>query len=287
MSTADIDVPTVRRAIATFLRLAWPGAEDRKSPPIPWERIRGLEDLTPYFELDSGESRLRRLVLRLGNHRYPHMKLVIQDFLIPGQWSFGVDAHDDHFQVSPQVPDYEGWLAVKRSNADLRAAIEDAWVAEGIPTLATVVARLEKETPPGAAAGSDDEPLILIVDDEARWARAAQVLMRREGYRTVVFHSPEAASHYLETNQPDLILSDFEMGAMTGLDLAASVRERPGGVHIPFILLSAGRNCPRNHPNIDGFLAKPYDRADLARVVRERLSARQRKPDAPSPAESP
>jgi CheY-like chemotaxis protein len=242
------------------------------------------QDILQRFERDFHDVSLRRYTLRLGNAFYPHMKLVLQDFLLPDHFSFSVDSHDDHFDVGPECFDYEAWLKIKQQNAALKLAIEEAWVKKGIPTLADVVARLERETPPGAAAASDGGFLILIADDDQKYARAAHFVMIGEGYRTAIVDSAEAAMAFMKTTQPDLILSDWEMGAMTGLELARWTRARPGSTNLPFVLMSGGRARPESEPSVSEFLAKPYEKATLAALVRTLLAERTSPPEL-SPSE--
>ncbi|NJN14435.1 MAG: hypothetical protein HC813_02030 [Planctomycetes bacterium] len=62
-----------------------------------------------------GERRIARYVLRLGNSRYPHMKLVLEESILRGEFAFGVDTHDD-LNVSPNAPDFDRWNVVRTHN---------------------------------------------------------------------------------------------------------------------------------------------------------------------------
>ena len=287
MNLPGIDVSTIERAIALYCSLAWPGKASSELKRVFWNENLSTDQVLAQIHGESADSRLKRFTLRLGNQFYPHMKVVLQDFLLPNYFSFSVDTHDDHFDVGPECGGYDAWLAIKQRNADLKQEVEDSWAREGIPTLADVVARLEKETPPGAAASSDGGPLVLIVDDEPKWSRGAHLVMLGEGSRTAIVESAEAAVAFLDTNQPDLILSDWEMGLMTGLEFARWLRAQSGRPRIPFILMSAGRARPVGETSIDEFLAKPYEKATLASLVREHLAKRASPNGGPDRSEKP
>jgi hypothetical protein len=133
-STATWQRPSVAdlwRAIDAYLAVAYDGP-----PPAPVaERLamlRAAAQAAVYecgaFECGDG----RRYALRLGNHFYPHMKLVVEASP-SGRALFRADTHDRHFLdlVGPPSPELEALMARNRSMA---AAIEDAWCACDVPT---------------------------------------------------------------------------------------------------------------------------------------------------------
>lgn len=66
-------------------------------------------------------------------------------------------------------------------------------------------------------------------------------------------------------DQVDLVLSDFDMPAMDGLELAQELRNR-GWTEIPVLLLSSNPASVQNHPgrgHVQGILQKPLPRAEL------------------------
>ena len=60
---------------------------------------------------------------------------------------------------------------------------------------------------------------ILYVDDDKLLTSTFSTLMKVEGFKdVVVYNDPIKAIEYLKTNSPDLIISDFLMPEMNGLE---------------------------------------------------------------------
>jgi hypothetical protein len=70
--------------------------------------------------------------LRLGNEKYPHMKLVLRRQGDEG-YGFAVECHDQHFEVESTDPDAPRAHDLKRYNQALKETIESAWRDAGLP----------------------------------------------------------------------------------------------------------------------------------------------------------
>lgn len=110
---------------------------------------------------------------------------------------------------------------------------------------------------------------VLLVDDEAEVAGTLRRLLQRLGYRVDAFTAPRQALSAFTTAQEayDLVISDMVMPDMSGLELAAAIRDlRPG---LPVIFCSGYPprliDLPGEAPKI---LAKPVDPLLFARQVR-------------------
>ena len=70
------------------------------------------------------------------------------------------------------------------------------------------------------------EGRIVLVDDEEMVTQNLEMLLSMEtGYESVSFNQPASALEYLRKNKADVVLSDFIMPEMNGLDLLAQVKE--------------------------------------------------------------
>lgn len=70
------------------------------------------------------------------------------------------------------------------------------------------------------------EGRIVLVDDEEMVTQNLEMLLSMEtGYESVSFNRPAAALEYLKKNTADVVLSDFIMPGMNGLDLLAQVKK--------------------------------------------------------------
>jgi len=269
MRLQDVQVETMRRALELYLNAAFGEDAEKKLPPIDFESCRSCEDVLAFFKDDSGAQRMRKFSLRLGNCRYPFMKLVFQELLVRDSFFFSVDTHDE-LDIKNSFQDYEKWLEIKRFNAHMKENVEAAWNREDIPTFASLVAEVEKQTPE-LETGAGEKPMVLIVEDEPDIARGVETILGRSGYSTTRVPSAERALEVLQDMRPDLILSDLEMGGMTGLDLARKLREDPDRKSIPFILATAATVGSSNFAVIDGYLVKPFDTKILLRFIAQYL----------------
>jgi PAS domain S-box-containing protein len=124
-----------------------------------------------------------------------------------------------------------------------------------------------------AAAGET----ILVVEDDPRVRRVSVRRLTELGYVVVEVDSGAAALAILDKGGPiDLVFTDIVMpGGMTGIDLAREVRVRRPGLKVLFTSGYADPAALQSGmtPN-DGWLGKPYSRADLASKLRELLHQR-------------
>ena len=81
--------------------------------------------------------------------------------------------------------------------------------------------------------------VVLVVDDDEFTCDAIQRLLGRMGYTTACAQSGEDALHLLETVQPDVIVLDWMMPQMDGLEVLRKLRADPKTKDVPVLLYSA------------------------------------------------
>lgn len=109
----------------------------------------------------------------------------------------------------------------------------------------------------------------LVVDDNATNRRILQEYLAAVGCESMLFASAETALAYIDTT-PDhgirLVLTDFHMGGMDGVQLANELRRRKSTQTVPIVLLSsigsANAECGDQNA-VTLWLTKPVRRADL------------------------
>jgi DNA-binding response OmpR family regulator len=84
-----------------------------------------------------------------------------------------------------------------------------------------------------------DKPSLLFVDDDGYMRRLMAARLERIGAAVEAVPSAQAALAYLESNRPDLIISDAVMPAMNGFDLCRRLKDDPLLQSIPFLILTA------------------------------------------------
>lgn len=78
---------------------------------------------------------------------------------------------------------------------------------------------------------------ILVVDDNQMLCRLSCDILRAEGYHAVPAVNAAEALEAFEKEDFDLVVTDFRMPGMSGLDLARSIRSKNPG--FPIIVMSA------------------------------------------------
>lgn len=117
--------------------------------------------------------------------------------------------------------------------------------------------------------------LIMLVDDEQTNLDLFATILEDAGYRTISATTAATALKLLETNKPDLIISDVSMPEMSGFEFYEKVQKIPELRTVPFIFLTALSD--RRHMiegkelGVDDYLTKPVDIDELVTTVRGKL----------------
>jgi len=129
----------IRQAIEIYLRHAYPAGPPEKALRfLPPERFCPAEWLRSDFvepdEKDAPPEQVRSFALRIGNSRYPHMKLRLTRPPSERVYLFMVDSHDAFLTAAPGSADERPLEELKRHNAAVAAAITADLDAAGLPT---------------------------------------------------------------------------------------------------------------------------------------------------------
>ncbi|MDE8654695.1 response regulator [Novosphingobium album (ex Liu et al. 2023)] len=113
---------------------------------------------------------------------------------------------------------------------------------------------------------------ILVVDDEFLLAMMLADILEDEGYKVETAPNGQVALDRIKEEQPTLIITDFMMPIMTGLELAEAVRSDESISDMPIILVSGARGgIARERPEyFQAVFDKPYKNEALLAAV-ERL----------------
>jgi diguanylate cyclase (GGDEF)-like protein len=102
---------------------------------------------------------------------------------------------------------------------------------------------------------------VLIVDDETFSAAFHAAILESAGMVTAVVTDPLEAMAQLATFDADLLLLDMYMPHVTGIELAAAIRQHPACASLPIVYLSAEQDVAKQLDAIavggDDFLVKP------------------------------
>ena len=122
---------------------------------------------------------------------------------------------------------------------------------------------------------SDKRESILLVDDEASVGKYTQQVLERLGYSVTTMNSAVEALRLVEEGDHhfQLLINEYSMPNMSGLELAKQIRVRQPGIHVilmsGFLNEEAFRNLPVELTPI--YIQKPFSIHEIAAGVRKSL----------------
>ena len=119
------------------------------------------------------------------------------------------------------------------------------------------------------------QPTVLIVEDEPAQSEVLAYNLKAEGYHVITADNGEDALILVDENMPDLILLDWMMPHVSGIEVCRRLKIRPETRSIPIIMLSArSEEIDRVRGleiGADDYVAKPYSIIELMARVRAQL----------------
>jgi len=118
--------------------------------------------------------------------------------------------------------------------------------------------------------------LIFVIDDEYLLATLLGDILEDEGHEVVLAPNGRVALERVRERRPALVITDFMMPVMTGLEFAQALQADAEIGPIPVILVSGAQGAlAREHPELfHAVLDKPYDNARLIDEVEKALGQR-------------
>lgn len=124
-------------------------------------------------------------------------------------------------------------------------------------------------------------PRVLIVEDEPAIAELLTVNLRHHGFEPVCAVDGEAAQCALDDRLPDLILLDWMLPGVSGLQLARRWRAHPRTRGVPILMLTARGDEPDKVAGLDAgaddYITKPFSMQEM--LARIRAVLRRRAPE--------
>ncbi|MGW5420230.1 response regulator [Streptomyces sp. NPDC003943] len=116
---------------------------------------------------------------------------------------------------------------------------------------------------------------VLVVDDNRVIRQLIRVNLELEGFEVVTAADGAECLDVVHQVCPDVVTLDVVMPRLDGLKTAARLREDPRTSHLPVAIISACTDYDTYETDgvgvsaADAFLAKPFEPAELVRVVRQ------------------
>jgi len=116
---------------------------------------------------------------------------------------------------------------------------------------------------------------VLIADDEIHIVHVVTIKLRNNGYEVITAENGEEAYELACAEMPDIIITDYQMPVMTGIELVEKLRSTEQTQHIPVIMLTARSYAvspeQRERLRIHDCLSKPFSPRELLGNVEDAL----------------
>ena len=103
---------------------------------------------------------------------------------------------------------------------------------------------------------------VLVADDEIHIVQVVAMKLRNNGFDVITAENGKEALELACSEKPDIIITDFQMPGMTGLEMVKHLRENDDTVQIPVIMLTARgfaiEDDQKQTLNIAECLSKPF-----------------------------
>ncbi len=113
----------------------------------------------------------------------------------------------------------------------------------------------------------------LVVDDEIHIVHVVAIKLRNNGFEVITAGNGEDAFELACKNELDVVITDFQMPVMTGLELVEKLRQHEATSHLPVIMLTARGFAiddeKKERLGISTFLSKPFSPRELLRSVED------------------
>jgi two-component system alkaline phosphatase synthesis response regulator PhoP len=125
------------------------------------------------------------------------------------------------------------------------------------------------------AAAAADNKKILVADDESHILHVVSLKLRNAGFNVLTARDGQEALELAQQEHPDLIITDYHMPQLSGLELCQRLKQDPRTTGIPAIMLTArGYHLEPHDTQESGILrmlSKPFSPRQLLTTVNEVL----------------
>jgi two-component system phosphate regulon response regulator PhoB len=117
-----------------------------------------------------------------------------------------------------------------------------------------------------------NKPLVLIVEDDPSLSTLLRYNIEKEGFRVSEAHDGEEALLQVQEAQPDLVVLDWMLPKVSGIEVCRRLRARVETKNLPVIMLTArGEDADRVRgldTGADDYLTKPFSMTELLARIR-------------------
>ena len=141
------------------------------------------------------------------------------------------------------------------------------------------------------AAKSAARRKVLVIDDSLMLLSFVKDILTEANYEAAAAPSAAEGLSAAKSFSPDLILLDYVLPDMKGDEITQKLREDPATAKVPVVYMSAIgvdlKFVPATHPNVIGFLNKPFTSDLLIKTVEKHMPKSPDQPEADAEFEQP
>ena len=116
---------------------------------------------------------------------------------------------------------------------------------------------------------------VLVVDDEIHIVHVVAIKLRNNGYEVMSADNGAEAFELACREKPDIVVTDFQMPIMTGMELVEKLRQHDETKDTPVIMLTARSFAiskkQREQLQISSCLSKPFSPKELLENIEDIL----------------
>jgi two-component system phosphate regulon response regulator PhoB len=121
-------------------------------------------------------------------------------------------------------------------------------------------------------AATATKPYALIVEDEAALVELIRYNLEKEGYEIEVANDGEEAILLIEERQPDIVILDWMLPKLAGIEVCRRLRSRAATRNLPVIMLTARTEEADRVRGLDigadDYMTKPFSMSELVARIR-------------------
>ena len=121
----------------------------------------------------------------------------------------------------------------------------------------------------------NEEISVLVVEDEEHIRRVLEYDLKLDGFSVYLAEDGPSGLKLAREKRPDVVLLDWMMPEMDGLEVLTQLKQDPNTANIPVFMLTAkgmmhdvGQALCRG---ADDYITKPFDPMELGRTIKKKL----------------
>ncbi|MHC4374387.1 MAG: response regulator [Planctomycetota bacterium] len=115
----------------------------------------------------------------------------------------------------------------------------------------------------------------LVIDDEFHIVQVVAIKLKNNGFDVVTAENGSDGYALASQDLPDIIISDYQMPVMSGVEMIEKLRQNPETAHIPVIMLTARgfsiEDAQKEQLQIAACLSKPFSPREVLQTIEDVL----------------